>query len=166
MAYLYRIGKHRHCLSLLVVLVVLGSSSLAIACDTQKVKFNDTPANNRVTNMNATSQVELNIFSGRADPSWIITNTETVELIAKIQTLPTIKPSQFTDNLGYRGITIKLNSNGDFIKVYQGVCQYQFQGKSQFFHDENRQLEKQLLVTGKPHLPENLYNSVLQEIEK
>jgi hypothetical protein len=116
--------------------------------------------------MNATSQIQLNIFSGRPDPNWTITDTETEELISLIQNLPTTKTSQFPENLGYRGLTVKLNENGDFIKVYQGIGEYQHQGKSQFFQDNNRQLEKKLLGTGKSHLPESLYYSVLREIEK
>jgi hypothetical protein len=87
-------------------------------------------------------------------------------VISLVQNLPTTKESQFPDNLGYRGLTVKLNHNGDFIKVYQGFGEYQHQGKSQFFQDKNRQLEKKLLATGKSHLPESLYYSLLQEIEK
>lgn len=166
-AYLYNIRKLRHrWLSLVVVLVVLGFSSLIIACDARLVTANNTPKTNQVSSMNETSQIELNIFSGRPDPTWTITNTEIAHLISQVQKLPATQPKEFADNLGYRGFTVRLNSNDGFIKVYQGICEYQLQGKSQFFHDEDRQLEKQLLATGKPYLLENLYNDVLQEIEK
>jgi len=53
-----------------------------------------------------TMQVEIDLFSGRANPVWELTAAEVSELKARLATLPTGSPVAMPDVLGYRGLHI------------------------------------------------------------
>ena len=53
-----------------------------------------------------TMQVEIDLFSDRANPVWELTAAEVSELKARLATLPTGSPVAMPDVLGYRGLHI------------------------------------------------------------
>ena len=53
-----------------------------------------------------TMQVEIDLFSGRPNPTWELTAAEVSELKARLATLPTGSPVAMPEVLGYRGLHI------------------------------------------------------------
>jgi hypothetical protein len=51
-----------------------------------------------------TMQVEIDLFSGRPNPVWNLTDAEVSTLRARLESLPTASPAALPDRLGYRGL--------------------------------------------------------------
>ena len=53
-----------------------------------------------------TMQVEIDLFSGRPNPVWELTEAEVSELKARLDALPTGSPIAMPEVLGYRGLHV------------------------------------------------------------
>ena len=57
----------------------------------------------------ATADVELDIFSGRPNPTWTLSDTQTASLLELVAGLPQSEAGAAPDHLGYRGIIVRLH---------------------------------------------------------
>ena len=92
--------------------------------------------------------IELDVFSGRPNPSWELTASESGELLKQLSPLPEADKTQapFYDGLGYRGFIISVpgadtaNSSPAIIRIFKGTVLM----NDQLFSDRNS-VEKKLI---------------------
>lgn len=106
-------------------------------------------------------QVELDIFSGNPNPMWFLAETEVVTFTEMLATLAPAPASDVDDGLGYRGFLITMTGSTQSapttIRVYNGIIQRAEDATTTFYSDPEKHVEHWLLTTGRPHLPEDLY---------
>ncbi len=116
------------------------------------------------------ARVELDIFSGRPNPTWELSQEQERELRERIARLPRAQDGSFPNPLGYRGITAVLSGpggvdgGGESIRLFAGSVRHQTPGATIFLNDADRQVERWLAETGAPHLEPGVYQSVLNEL--
>lgn len=112
-------------------------------------------------------RVELDIFSGRPNPTWELSQEQGRELRERIARLPRVQDGAFPEPLGYRGITAALpgaDGGEERIRLFGGAVRVETSGATWFLNDADRQLERWLAETGAPHLEPGVYQSVLNEL--
>lgn len=71
-------------------------------------------------------QIELDVFSGRPNPTWQLDDAQTIELLALLADLP-IATQRKTEELGYRGFLVyRLGPGGTVaapVRVYAGTVE-------------------------------------------
>lgn len=98
-------------------------------------------------------RVELDIFSGRPNPSWELTNEEASHLATRLAGLPTAAPEFAPPALGYRGLVI-FNPEGisglpSQFRIYKGNMTID-DPESKYYRDSN-EIERWLLELGRAH---------------
>lgn len=115
------------------------------------------------------AKVTLQIFSGRENPSWSLSEKQIDELLALLNDLPKAKPGDFQDGLGYQGFRVVLTENATKktreVVVNKGQILYKAAEADAYFTDRDRRLEKFLLKSGDSHLDDKLSKSIEDEIE-
>lgn len=119
------------------------------------------PAQTSGTQTMNQAKVELDIYSGRVNPSWLLTELETNELQTLLSQLQRTRPIEFAGSLGYRGFFVDLLDPKSRkmlqLKVFKSIIEIQTDGSPQFFTDANREVEHWLLKSGESHLPHDEY---------
>ena len=118
-----------------------------------------------------TSKVELDIFSGIPNPTWMLTFSEASDLTSRISRLdPTEETGQRPENLGYRGFIVQTiaasSSTVQTIRAYHGIVEVVDSTKTAYYLDPQRQIELWLLTTAKPPLADDLVAAIVKEIMK
>jgi len=113
-------------------------------------------------------QVELDVFSGRPNPTWNLSEREATEFQNRLAALPPAPPAERMPGLGYRGLVVR-NAGGqvagmDSIAVGDGIASSHSHARAHYFRDEGRELEKWLLSTGESHLDPALYQEIARQI--
>ena len=96
--------------------------------------------------MKTTVGAELDIYSGRPNPTWMLLSTEALQLKNAISHLTGAVSKPQPEQLGYRGLIVKLD-NGEVLKVFDGHVWKVSDGKTTHFLDHERSLERWLLKT-------------------
>jgi hypothetical protein len=116
----------------------------------------------------STSHVELDIFSGRPNPTWELSAADTATLVGMIGSLPPSQPADLPTPLGYRGFLVSVNEpeSGSVARIgaCQGIVEYQSR-EIKYYADPDRKVELWLLATARPYIDRQLYDSLLAEIE-
>lgn len=107
-------------------------------------------------------QVTLGIYSGRADPAWVLTAEETAVLDRIIAALPTVAGEPPAGGLGYHGFGIT-RSDGTWT-AYLGTLAVPAGDMATYRVDEERLVERYLLDTGRPHLDDEEVAAVLESL--
>lgn len=85
-------------------------------------------------------EVMLDIFSGRPNPKWMLSEEQVDELKVKVDKLPMSKPI-IPPRLGYHGFVVTNLSKDqrlpDQIKVYNSVITIVHEGKTSCYEDGN-----------------------------
>jgi hypothetical protein len=114
-------------------------------------------------------QVELDIFSGRPNPTWYLSQSETKTLKKMLGSLSITPSVKMPDNLGYRGFMIKQgeppSTRQPVYKIYHDVVQQSAAGVESYYNDPERQIERWLLLTAREHIEAGLYQMIQSEIE-
>ena len=118
-----------------------------------------------------TSKVELDIFSGIPNPTWMLTFSEASDLTSRISRLdPTEETGQRPENLGYRGFIVQTiaasSATVQTIRAYHGIIEVVDATKTAYYLDPQRQIELWLLTTAKPPLADDLIAEIVKEIMK
>lgn len=96
--------------------------------------------------------VTLQIYSGRENPKWTLTDRQVNELLALLDNLSKSQPVALNDGLGYTGFRVVLDEKGTKTKreivAYRGQILYRKDNSKEYFTDSERSLEKFLLKTG------------------
>lgn len=115
------------------------------------------------------AKVTLQVFSGRENPSWSLSEKQIDELLALLKDLPKAEPSDFQDGLGYSGFQVVLTENTTEkthkIVARKGQILYKTAEADAYFTDPKRRLEMFLLKSGESYLEENLSKYIKDEIE-
>ena len=98
----------------------------------------------------AAVRVTLGIFSGRADPSWSLTQDEATALDRALGALPRAVVEPPEGGLGYRGFTIE-RADGTLV-AYRGVVAPPGQGRRDVLSDPARTVERLLVEFARPHV--------------
>ncbi len=111
-------------------------------------------------------EVELDIFSGMPNPTWILTNAEAGSFMKKLAELPRGPSRELSNHLGYRGFIVRCSeeANAQLIRVQNGTVQMPNEGNP-YARDTDRGLERWLLDTGKRHLKDELWEMLKREVQ-
>ena len=115
--------------------------------------------------------VTLNIFSGRPNPQWELSQGQTAQFLKKILKLKTKENFHFdssNDQLGYRGLIIEEANFGQILRrfyISNGTVNVTENKSSYILEDKEYSIEKWLLETSPNYLSE-IIKYVKQEIEK
>lgn len=115
--------------------------------------------------MPAHCEVELDIFSGMPNPTWILTNAEADSFVRKLAALSRTSAGELSGNLGYRGFIVQCTqgANTQLIRIQNGIVHISKDVTNVYAHDEDRELERWLLTTGRPHLKNGLFQIAERE---
>ncbi|MEW6352164.1 MAG: hypothetical protein AB1646_24185 [Thermodesulfobacteriota bacterium] len=116
-------------------------------------------------------QVELDIFSGRRNPSWDLHPGQADEFLRLLRQLPateTVEP--IPDGLGYRGMIVRPSRDEkrdlDEIVVCRGRVTIRRGDEIHQLIDEDDSLERWLIGTGRETLGEDFFREVLNLIPR
>lgn len=109
--------------------------------------------------------VELDIFSGRQNPSWELLEKEATEMAGRMKNLPSAPLPPDIPGLGYRGFIIsnpgKIAGLPVQIRVYSGVLIVTEKETSNYYNDVNN-IESWLIGKAREHD----YGDIINEIVK
>jgi hypothetical protein len=108
----------------------------------------------------APATVEVDVFSGRPNPTWTLSTTERADLRERLADLPAADPAAFSSNLGYRGFLVTAADLGT-VTVQRGTVRV---GDDRHYRDPNRELERWLLSTGEDELEPGVAEVVAGEL--
>ena len=116
--------------------------------------------------MPARCEVELDIFSGMPNPAWTLTNAEAESFVKQLAALPETPARDPRGNLGYRGFIVQCTqgANTQLIRIQNGAVQLSKGETNVYASDDDRQLERWLLDTGRPHLKDELFQIAEREL--
>ena len=83
--------------------------------------------------MASSTKVELDVFSGRVNPSWDLPAKDASELARRLAGLPSVARPPAEPGLGYRGFVI--SSPDRIVRVYQGVVTVSENGVTHHYRD-------------------------------
>jgi hypothetical protein len=114
-------------------------------------------------------QVELDIFSGRPNPTWGLDQTQCQVFLTLLGALPrtqSLPPEP--PGLGYRGFVVSQipSVQGGLLRAFQGYIKAGSGRSALILRDEGRKLERWLLESGKGHLEGRVYQVVVIELGK
>lgn len=109
--------------------------------------------------MPARVEVELDIFSGMPNPTWVLTNTEADSFVKQLSAASPTSAAELSGNLGYRGFIVQVTegANMQLIRIQTGTVHITKGATIVYRYDKDRELERWLLNTGKPHLKNELF---------
>jgi hypothetical protein len=118
-----------------------------------------------VTMCSTTTSVELDVFSGRPNPTWNLTESQCAEIEQNIAQLPEAvgKSVPSPPALGYRGLIIHYENQqgvGESIRIYRGLVH----STRLQLQDPDRNLEKWLLNTGRKLVDLNMQRYLQTEL--
>lgn len=125
-----------------------------------------------------TMQVEIDLFSGRPNPTWDLTAAEVSELKARLDTLPTGSPVAMPEVLGYRGLHIaplpgrqginEPSSANTIIDVQVGggaINAVRYNGTALHLVDTSQSLECWLLTIAQGRVEESIRQTALANLD-
>jgi hypothetical protein len=144
---------------LLIIICLTGLTQLSCR---QQTKITATPES-----LNQMKKVEVDVFSGRPNPSWIFTKEDEAKLIALIYSLPATDTIKFhEEKLGFRGFIIdginlnNIDSNTHITVINDIVSVYDADGHRQDLHDKTKSVFNVLQVMSSTHLEPDLYKAI------
>lgn len=114
-------------------------------------------------------EVELDAFSGRPNPCWELTDTQAAEFLSRLRALRPSEGSHLAnEGLGYRGFVVRAKSKPvdgfDEVRVYRRTVLARHGNRDETLDDPDRILERWLLDSARPHVPESLLLYVQSEL--
>lgn len=116
--------------------------------------------------MSTRVEVELDIFSGMPNPTWVLTDAEAESFMKQLAALPRTSAGELSGNLGYRGFIVQVTQGTEtrLIRIQGGTVHTSEGATTIYVNDEDRKLERWLLNTGKPHLKSEVLQSAEPEL--
>ena len=118
-------------------------------------------------------RVTLGIFSGRPDPTWMLTPAQTIELQQRLAALPpTDQPFDDVEWFpsGYHGLTLLLpaakGQPSQLVEAYKGVVRVEAEGQVTLLADADHDLERWLLTGGSGDIWSELVGTILEELDQ
>jgi hypothetical protein len=108
--------------------------------------------------------VELDVFSGRPNPTWSLSVEQSMELLEMLQNLPPADKLSQENGLGYRGFLLSNPGRADglapHIRIYSGIVTMT-DGHVQSYRDVH-DIEHRLLQQASQHGYKAIVDSVLE----
>jgi hypothetical protein len=116
--------------------------------------------------LSARVEVELDIFSGRPNPTWVLTVAETKSFGQQLAELPRTSACELSAGLGYQGLVVTRVKGAEarVIRIQNGCVHIAEGDRTIHTRDEGRELERWLIDTGRPRLTENVIEIVDREL--
>ena len=116
--------------------------------------------------MSENVEVEVDVFSGMPNPEWNLSDADAALFQQKIAALPEASPAQLANNLGYRGIIVRVKTEmtQTRILIQNGIVQSTQDDATVYCSDPGRDLERWLLNTGRPFIEDNIFMLVKNEL--
>ena len=111
--------------------------------------------------------VELDVYSGRPNPSWSLSPADAEYLSDALSTAsPLASTRKLSMPLGYRGVlvTIERDLTTRSFRIVDGVIEASGAGGETQLTDPNRSLERWLLRSAAPHIDAELYSSLMRQL--
>ncbi len=110
-------------------------------------------------------EVELDIFSGMPNPTWVLTDAQAESFVRRLAQLPGTAAGELPGNLGYRGFIVRMTQGArtQVIRIWAGVV-HVLNGATARTSDKDRELERGLLHSGRAQLSEELLETVEREL--
>ncbi|HEX6901150.1 MAG TPA: hypothetical protein VF789_15605 [Thermoanaerobaculia bacterium] len=111
--------------------------------------------------------VELDIFSGRPNPTWKLSGEETSRFLGLLRELPSTEPGWFDAGLGYRGFAVSFQDaqgRETRVQIFKGIVKRSVGEFTEYFVDKDRKLERWVLKTGDSRLSPELYEMAAKEL--
>jgi hypothetical protein len=102
-----------------------------------------------------TVTITLGIYSGRPDPTWILTDVEVATLVGQLASLPVANGAPPQGGLGYHGFSMLVHEVGgadQTIIAYRGAVTGPGDAPGTYRADPQRTVEQSLLQAGRSHL--------------
>lgn len=157
------------------LLILFFEIHVALANNIHNIPNTPTISRTNIINASADNRVMhivLDIFSGRPNPSLMLTPEQTTEFLKMISLLKPIEknPTNQHDGLGYRGFTAKEKSNNAGLskefKVYNGKVRVVVGNDTvSIFEDKDYILERWLLKIASDNVENDLIKVIQQEIK-
>ena len=111
-------------------------------------------------------EVELDIFSGMPNPTWLLVGPDAQNFATRLAGLTRVPAQDVCGNLGYRGFIVRMVTSAQtrLIRIQTGTVHVSEGTGTVCAKDENRELEKWLLNTGRPHLANELVEIVERDL--
>ena len=112
--------------------------------------------------------VEVDLFSGRPNPTWSLTPEEVAHLVEIVDELEPAAAQEAPGGLGYRGIRFRLFRQGREIASAESFDEHlSRQGAAGTRHlaDPGRKIERWLLGTGEGRIESEVYKACRTEAE-
>jgi hypothetical protein len=110
-------------------------------------------------------QVEVDVFSGRPNPAWNLSDQEASQFQAKFKSLATSESQKpLYDGLGYRGFKVIGFQDYDRMTIWNGHVEARRGDKTLRWRDPEKSLEKYLLTVAKKHVDEGVYHVIEAQI--
>ena len=157
--------KGENAMRQIIWLLVMSLSTNCFPYRSEQVNRNTAPTAN---NMERQVKVTLDVFSGKENPTWVLSEEQVDAFISVLDALPASAPSSFYDGLGYRGflVTTTDSESGETSSVtaYKGKIRYSSGEGIKYLTDKGRRVEKLLLESGGARLDPNIHKVVEKEI--
>jgi hypothetical protein len=110
-------------------------------------------------------KVELDVFSGRPNPSWELSREEMTKFESIVQSARPGTGEIELPGLGYRGFVVH---GGTDLRIFQGALLKDEISRevAETIGKPNVDLERWLLETGKPYLESGIYGAVGEELDR
>jgi hypothetical protein len=111
--------------------------------------------------------VEVDIFSGRPNPSWTLSEAEASVFASRRSALQQTAPAPRSGALGYRGLVVELlDEPGRRMYIRNGVIELSDGTSSVFFADPGRSLERWLIGTSRPALGQEVLEAIDADLQR
>jgi hypothetical protein len=112
--------------------------------------------------------VEVDLYSGRPNPSWPLTPEEVARLVERIDNLAPADEAEPPGRLGYRGLRFHLQAQGREIAwgdSFDGHLRLRDSAGSRHLADPGGEVERWLLATGEGKIEPQVYQTLRHEAE-
>ena len=107
-------------------------------------------------------EVELDIFSGRPNPTWRLDSVAGDHLHDLIESSKPAASGHIANNLGYRGFAVR---DGDrIVRVQRGRIEIERGDNRSYRTDQDRAVERWLLTTGESLIDASIRSVVASEL--
>jgi hypothetical protein len=108
-------------------------------------------------------EVELDIFSGNPNPTWLLSDRDAAEFVTRLGSLWRIASGRISNPLGYRGFVVE-TGRSQLVRVQNGTVQVTQGEDRSYFADPRRDLERWLFSTGQTVIDSGLAAVVEAEL--
>lgn len=113
-------------------------------------------------------RAELDLYSGRPNPTWDLTPDQVTQLRAQLDRLAETSEGEVRQDLGYRGISVTAPQGGSSVLtkvvVSNRIVIVEQGGRTRKLADKDRALERWLFQTSKGQIDAAVYDMVAQEL--